>query len=265
MSTNSPPPRPFGPGAALLLLLVTFAANAVVLLIGDSLSDGPVGIVFFVAAAVLAPLVAVYVGLVRHAPDEATAPALRLELPRGRAWVHLLLAVGAGVALAPLALELTARVLEALPKEEAPDEAMAEWLAALKLPATQVLIAVAQIVVIPFAREALFRGFMQPRLVGVVGARRAIGIVVLIDLIAQPFPDVVPRAIVAAVPLSLLALWSRTTWAPLVAHVTLVVAQGALEVGMGMALPPSLLLGGAALALGFLALSWRLRVDEPPA
>jgi hypothetical protein len=251
--------RPFGPGAALLLLLVTFAANAVVLLVGDSLSDGPVGIVFFAAAAVLGPLVAIYVGLVRHAPDEPTGPALGLVLPRGRAWVLLGLAALIGAALSPLVVYLTEQLLALLPKDTAPDEAAAEWLAALEVPATRVLIAVAEIGLIPFVREALLRGFIQPRLVASSGPLRALSLVVLLDLVTLPFPELFPQTLVAAVPLSLLALAARTTWVPIVGHVALVlgpVGLMALELEPG----PALCGGGAALAVVLLALAWRLRV-----
>jgi hypothetical protein len=256
----SGPSRPFGPGAALLLLLVYFAANAVVLLIGDSLSDGPVGIVFFAAAAVIAPLVAVYVGLIRHAPDEPTAPALVLTWPRGKAWLHLGIALIVGAALAPLAFELTARLIEVLPKEDATDEAMTEWLSALQQPTTRALFAGAELFLIPFTREALFRGVMLPRLVGVAGMRRAVSLVFLLDLVTQPFPELAPQALVAALPLCFIALASRTTWAPIVGHIALAAATLGLEVRFGDHVPTALLIGGTAVALVATALAWRWRV-----
>jgi membrane protease YdiL (CAAX protease family) len=259
----SAPSRPFSPGAALLLLLVYFAANAVVLLIGDSLSDGPVGSVFFAAAAVLAPLVAVYVGLVRHAPDEPTAAALVLKAPHGRAWVHIALAVVIGAALAPLAYELTARLIELLPAGDAPDEVMLEWLAAQRLPATQALVDVSALLLIPFTRETLFRGLMLPRLGAVLGTRRAVSLVVLLDLVTQPFPELPPHGLVAAVPLCMLAIAARSTWAPFAGHVALIAATYGVNLQFGDHSPTVLIVGGATLALAATALSWRLRIVAP--
>lgn len=259
------PSRPFSPGAALLLLLVYFAANAVVLLIGDALSDGPVGSVFFAASAVLAPLVAVYVGLVRHAPEEPTAAALVLGTPHGRAWIHIGLAVVIGAALAPLAYELTARLIELLPATDVPDDAMADWIAAQRLPATQVLVDVSALLLIPFTRETLFRGLMLPRLGAVVGTRRAVSLVVLLDLVTQPFPELPPHGLVAAVPLCLLAIASRSTWAPFAGHVALVAATFGVDMQFGDHAPTALVGVGAAVAVAATMLSWRLRVPEPQA
>jgi membrane protease YdiL (CAAX protease family) len=239
------------PGAALLLLLVYFAASAVVLLIGDSLSDEEVGVVFFAAAAVIAPLAAAYVGLVRHAPDERTAAALRIDAPHGRAWLHVGLGLLCGMALAPLASALTTKLVELLPKDPSPNEHLTEWLAAVQQPATQVLIVLCAV-----TREILFRGFMLPRLVAPAGLVRAITLVSLFDLSTQPLGP----ALVVAVPLGILALAARSTWPSIVASVAILVTP------VEMILPPNealVLVGSAVLSVGLLALAWRLRVPAP--
>jgi hypothetical protein len=253
------------PGAALLLLLVYFAASAVVLLIGDSLSDEQVGPMFYVAAAVVAPLMATYVGLIRYAPDERTSAALRIELPqapRGRTYLHIFLGVVCGVALVPLVLELSTSLADLIPKEPVPDEAVAEWIAAVQQPATQALIVVSGV-----TGELFFRGFMLPRLVGTAGLLRAIALVALFDLSTSTMQPLGPvAAVVAAVPCGLLVLAARSTWpaiaarlafflALLVAPADLVITQRTL----------GMLLGSTVVAAAAVALSWRLRVlDSAP-
>jgi hypothetical protein len=250
----SEPSRPFGPGAALLLFLVYYAAFAVVLLIGDSLSDGPVGLVFYVAAAVLAPLVAAYVGLLRHAPDEPTTAALGLELPRGRTWLHLGLALIVGVALAPLVWEVVESVAALLPKDEVPDEVMVDLRAAAQEPATQVLF-----FLLPLTRQIFLRGLILRRLRDVIGARRAVGLVVMFDVVTEPL-----YAVVHALPFSIIALASRSTWAPIVANLALVATPTLLDPLFEDHSPPALLIEKTVVAMTALALAWRLRV-EPPA
>lgn len=247
----SEPSRPFVPGAALLLLLIYFAASAVVLLIGDSLSDEEVGVVFFAAAAVVAPLAATYVGLIRHAPNERTSAALRVDTPHGRVYLHILLGLLCGIALAPLATELTSRLIELLPKDPSPDEHLTEWLASVQQPATQVLIVLCAV-----TRELLFRGFMLPRLVAPAGMIRALALVSLFDLSTQPLGP----ALVVAVPLGLLALAARSTWPSIVASVAILVTP------FDLILPqhdPTVLVGAAAVTAGVLALAWRLRILDP--
>src|SRR5205814_1129479 len=94
----------FRPAAALLLLFVYYGAYMAVILLGGLVSDEDhIGVLFLAAAAVVAPLCATYVGLVRYAAEEPTGTALRLGRP---VWTRILLAVVAGAALAPLAIEL---------------------------------------------------------------------------------------------------------------------------------------------------------------
>jgi len=113
----SEPPKPFTPAGAILLVLVHFAAYLGVFLLGSLLSDGEVNLTFGFAAVLVAPLVAMYVGLVRYAPAEGTLAALRLVRPQGREPLRIVLAIVMGAGLSLLVVEmnrLLAQLLAAL-------------------------------------------------------------------------------------------------------------------------------------------------------
>jgi len=259
-------PPPFRPAGALLLLLVYYGAYMAAILFGAMVSEGTFGgVLFFGAAGVVAPLLALYVGLTRYAPEERTVPALRLERPRGRQWAQLALAVAVGAALAPIAVELRVLVQLLMPVDALPADLQAELDAALAQ--SQVGLAVAELALIPFAQEVLFRGFIQPRLEGKLGRGRALALTALLSTLAALHPFVMPVALVLALPLGLLAI-AAGTWAAIAARVAVGLAPVALAIlsplpdvataAPGHVAPAALAVGALVTAAGVLA-AWRLR------
>jgi membrane protease YdiL (CAAX protease family) len=267
LSTTTPPPA-FRPSSALLCLFVYYAAYLAVIMLGAAFSEGEhVGVLFVGAAAVVAPLVAVYVGLIRYAPDEPTAPALGLSRPSG--WSLVALAVVVGAALAPLAAELRVRLLEWIPPDALPADLAEEWTAELSQTGMTIALGIAGQLLIPFAEEVLFRGLLQRRLARAVGSGRAVLLVALLYTVAGIDPRVMPIMAVIALPFGLLALWAGTTWAPVAGHVGFAVAPLVLA-RLGATLPdeeaavpshvaPAVLLVSVGIALVGLLVAWRLR------
>ncbi len=233
--------KPFTAGAAVLLVLVHLASFFGVLLLGSVLSGDTetVALPFRVAAVLVAPLVALYVGLVRHAPEEATLAALRLGRPVTGSWPSLVLAGVAGAALAPLVALLYSWLFTLLPPERDPE---------VLTTATVALLVPAQLLSAAF-QEALFRGLVQPRLVELFGFRRGVWSAVLIFVLAQISALSIPVAAVTGIVAALVAAWSGTTWAAVAASVAL---QGCLIV-LPDAAPP-LWSAGAGALLAALAL-----------
>jgi hypothetical protein len=259
----------FRPAATLLLLLVYYGGYMAVVLLGGMVSEGElVGVLFFAAAAVVAPLAALYVGLTRYAPAEDTVAALGLERPRGRQWLQIALAVLAGAALAPLAIELRVRIQELMPMDALPADVQAELSAALAQTGSQIGLALAELALIPFAQEVLFRGFMQPRLAAVVGPGRAIAVVAVLSALSALHPFVMPVALGLALPLGLLAV-AAGTWAAVAARVAVGLAPVALALvdrplpDVDAAAPghiaPVWLAGCALVAVLAVAAAWWLR------
>jgi membrane protease YdiL (CAAX protease family) len=262
-------PRPFQATSALLLVVVQLLAALGVLLLGAAVSGGDrVGAVFLGAIPTVAPLVALYVGLVRYAPDEPTAAALRLQRPAG-AWPLIGLALIFGAALSPVLLFLQEALLSLVPAEPLSPELENELRAAMERPATVAFLALSQIALAPLAHEALYRGFIQPRLVAGLGARRGVLIAAIFFAAAQLTPGLLPIALLVGLSLGVIALAAGTTWAPVAAHAAiggtpfLAAALGMPFVeGESTTLGAPALLGGAAVAAAALALIWRLRVTS---
>ena len=166
------PPQELRPGGAFLILLVYVLAVAAVFLVGGALGeDELVGIPFVVAALVVGPLAALYVGLLRHAPHEPTASALRLTRPSRRELGLVAVAALVGVALAPVTQVLDALLTSALAIEPPSPEAMAQVDRMIGL------VLVAELLAQPFAEELLFRGFLLPRLAATSGRGTALFLV----------------------------------------------------------------------------------------
>src|SRR5262249_42893639 len=113
--------------------------------------------------AVVAPLTALYVGLLRHAPQERTGMALRLGTAAAWQGGMVLLAMVAGTALAPVAADTIARMIEVFPLDasEGVDD-----------PSPFMFITLV-VIGFPLVTELFFRGFMQMRLARTVGMWRA--------------------------------------------------------------------------------------------
>jgi membrane protease YdiL (CAAX protease family) len=235
-------------GGAVLLVLVNFAAFLGVLLLGSALSgeEETISVAFRIAAALVAPLTALYVGLLRHAPAEDTRAALRLLAPTRPQWRSIALALVCGAALGPL-VTLTYEYLLSL----LPPDPEAQPLSATDL----VLLAGAQLVAAALL-EALYRGLVQPRLVATLGARRGLGVTVLIFIVGQVNALTIPASLLTAAVTGIAAFACGSTWAAIVASV----AMQAVVVLMPDGMPPLWLVGaGAGVAAAALYALWRLR------
>jgi membrane protease YdiL (CAAX protease family) len=259
----------FRPAGALLLLFVYYGAYMAAILLGGLVSEGDhVGVLFFAAAAVVAPLCATYVGLNRYAAEEPTRAALRLDRPRGRDWIQIGLAVVAGATLAPLAVELRVAMQQLMPLDALPADVQAELDAALAQTGSQVGLALAELALIPFAQEVLLRGLIQPRLEAPLGRWRALAATALLSMLAALHPFVMPGALVLAVPLGLLAM-AAGTWAAIAARIAVGLAPVALAL-VGQPLPdvdaaapghvaPAALVASTLVAAAAVLVAWRRR------
>jgi membrane protease YdiL (CAAX protease family) len=263
-------PRPFQATSALLLVGVQLVAAVGVLFLGALVSGGDsVGVVFLAAAPVVAPLVAVYVGLVRYAPEEGTAAALRLGKPDG--WGLILLALLFGAALSPVVLSLQELLTRLVPSEPIAPELENELRAALEQPGTVLLLSLSTVIFAPLAHEALFRGLLQPRLMTAHGARRGFWITAFLYAATQLDARFLPLAFLVAVPLGVIARAAGTTWASVAAHVAMVAAPY-LTAALGSPfvdldggashVPLRLAAASAGLAATLLWLIWRRRIDR---
>ena len=269
------PNRPFQATSALLLVGIQLLAAVGVLLLGAAASRGEsVAAVFLAAAPLVAPLVALYVGLVRYAPDEPTAAALRFSRPDAAGWGLVGLALIAGAAMSPVLLVLQEQMLSLFPAEPIAPELENELRAALEEPATVLFLTLTQVAFGPLAHEALFRGLMQPRLVAAHGMKRGLWITVFLYAAAQMSPRFLPLALLVALPLGVIALAARTTWAPVAAHLAMgaapyvaaAVGQPFVDLESGASTVPLwLVLASAVVAAGTLWLIWRGRRSVAPA
>jgi hypothetical protein len=215
---------------------------------------------------VVGPMLALYLGLSRHAPHERARAALGLGRPERRAAPAIVCAVIAGAALAPVAAEVAVRLHGLWPLPEPSAEERLAMEAAMKpgprLWAAYVLITTAA----PLAQELLYRGFLLPRLAG--------GLVVTAALytISQVQPHEMPGALLLAFGLGVVALAARSVWAALLgrlAYEGVPLALGALGVPLHGALvdepvlmPPALLGACAGLAAVAVWTAWRTRVTS---
>jgi len=254
--------RPFQATSALLLVGVQLLAAVGVLLLGAAVSDGEsVGVVFLGATPVLAPLIAVYVGLVRYAPEEGTAAALRLERPDAGAMKLILLPLLFGAAMSPVLLYLQELLGRLLPAEALDPEVENGIRAELEQTTTMLFITLSHTILVPLAHEALVRGLIQPRLMVAHGARRGLWITVFLYAAAQMSPPLLPLALLVGLPLGIIALAAGTTWASIAAHVAMVAVSLVIVevVGSATRLPWWMVLACAAAAAGLLATIWRAR------
>lgn len=248
------PPRELRPASAILLVGVHTIGTLAILAVGQALSgggeDAPVSEVLVAGARLAAGLIALYVGLVRHAPNEATAAALRLERPAGRIG-FVALGTIFGLLSAPLTYAVAVMLVSAL----GPEEAAAAAQLTTEGPGAEWIVAVAAMLLIPLADEALYRGLIQPRLTRVVGIQRGLVLSVLLYTASQLNPIALPTAVGFAI----LAFAAGNTWPAVAAVIANRVGLLWMPYLAGGAPPWWLTAGATALAAGVLVLTWRVR------
>jgi membrane protease YdiL (CAAX protease family) len=234
MGDMAPPdkPDPLTPGGAVLLTLIAFSGFMTVGLVAQMLKSDAIGDpVIGLAAFIIGPLIALFVGLYRYAPDEGTAVALGLA--RRPRVLPLLLAVVAGAAAGLPLDEVVLRMYQWFPHEV---RAAAGAQGGTAWRGTQATMAIGLIVAIPLVYELLYRGLVQPRLVPRMGALGAIGTAALLHVLGlfmnpHALPSLVAIAILAGV-----AAWADGVWAAIALHVAARSARVVVDLA-GFAVP----------------------------
>jgi membrane protease YdiL (CAAX protease family) len=249
VSDDPPQPRELRPLGALLLVLIHAMGTWLIVSAGQALigEDAELSIVLVLGAQVAAGLIALYVGLVRHAPHEATSVALRLGRPDAHAWKLIGLGVAYGMLAAAPLYAIAEWVLRASGAEA--ENAAAQ---AVATPGEMWIVAAGALVAAPLVNEALYRGLIQPRLVRVAGVAQGIAMSVMFSAVAQLGPVV---AGILGFGSAILAHAAASTW-PAVAAAG--VAPLALAVYGGGASWPMVAVSTVA-AAGVLLLTWRVR------
>jgi membrane protease YdiL (CAAX protease family) len=223
------PPAP-GPRTAFLFGFIHLTVFILVFALGASLVEATSALLVNEGvAALVAPLLALYVALARWAPTEPTLAAVGLvRLPGGtwRALRVLTFAIVLGAALALLASEISARVLELLPMPPLDggggvggggDVGDSMYVG------TEAVLVFCWAVLAPMAEEMLYRGFLQPRVrVGTYAAGnwRAALLVAGVFALVQTNPRAIPAAFLLGLGLALAARSGASTWASIATHVT---------------------------------------------
>ena len=218
-------------GGAVLLALIAISGFMTVGLLGqmlkkDALQDPVTGVV----ALVVGPLIALFVALVRYAPNEDTARAVGLrQAPRV---LPLGLAVVAGAAAGLPLDDVVLRMFELFPRKLPAGAELALEGNAL----SEVVLLVGVVLLIPVAHELLYRGFLLPRLVPRLKLWGAVGTVALLhagELFMNPhyLPSVLGLAVLAGI-----AAVGGGVWAAIALHVS---SQAASLVAslLGLAVP----------------------------
>lgn len=246
--------RELRPASALLLVAVHTIGTLAILAIGQALSgaseEAPVSEVLVAGARLAAGLIALYVGLVRYAPREETAAALRLERPDGRVG-FVALGTIFGLLSAPLTYALATMLVNALGPEEA--QAAAQF--STEGPGAEWIVTVAAMLLIPLADEALYRGLIQPRVMRVAGLPRGLVLSVVLYTASQLNPIVLPTAAGFAI----LAYAAGSTWPAVAAVVANRVGLLWMPHLVGESPAWGVTTGATALAAAVLVMTWRAR------
>jgi membrane protease YdiL (CAAX protease family) len=247
------------PGGAFLLVLIQFGALMTVWIIGANIAGGDgeeqsglAGLVFLAAGTVVAPLVALYVGLNRYTPQTPTAQALGLRKPLGRQWALIVVAAGTGAALGPVINDVTVRMVMWFELDlggERPDER------------TRFLLDVISVGAAPIAIELFFRGFLQGRLRQSVGAMRAYWVTLILYTVSWVNPLRFPETAIAGGALGFVSMRSGVTWAAIAMHVG-IEAVRRFGTPMDPVLQSMSIVApcGAAAAVGLVVVWWLTRV-----
>ena len=203
---ESHPPE-FRPGGAFLLVVVCLVAVLLVSLIGSAFAaDDEISIPWVVAALLVGPLAALYVGLSRYAPRETTAEAMRLTSVSRRELGLIAVAALVGGALALVVAPIDVLLLPPPTAEEMARERE-------QLP----LLIATGLFLKPFIDELLFRGFMLPRLARTAGAWPALLIIAGVAALTQATQPVSP--LLLGLGLGAAALASDTVWPAAIGHI----------------------------------------------
>jgi membrane protease YdiL (CAAX protease family) len=260
---------PLGPGSAIILALVHLAVFVVVFTIGAGLQgegarQGAL-VLNFGVAAVVAPLVALVVGLIRHAPDETFAGATRSLRPRGRGWLGFAMAVFAGVALAPALAAIDAAVLRLLPMptgEGDGGEGAALGAGGLPAPGEWALFLVLAGVAAPVIEDLLYRGLIQSRLT-VAWPRRVFAVALLFAAV-QLNPRFAVAAFVLGLTLGFAADRAKTVWCSAAIHAAASTALLAAQIATDGAAPLLGVIGTLACLGVVVVLGWAfVRLSAP--
>jgi membrane protease YdiL (CAAX protease family) len=215
-----PAAKPLAAGGLLLAAFVHLAAFIVIFSLGASLVDGTDALLLNAGvAAVAAPLLALFVTLVRYAPDEPTRIATGLVGlgSRKRSVAVLGLALVLSLALAPLLDAFSTAISAAWPLADAAGDA-ADATAGPMGAMTSIVVVLAITVVAPFCEELLYRGVLRRRFV-VPGWRGVLLVAVAFGMV-QLDPRAIPAEILLGLGLGLVAWAGRSTWGSILGHVT---------------------------------------------
>jgi membrane protease YdiL (CAAX protease family) len=234
-----------GPRTAFLFGFIHLTAFILVFALGASLVEANSALLLNEGvAALVAPLLALYVALARWLPQEPTLTAVGLVRVPGGPWRTLgvfFFAVVLGVALAPLASEISARVIQLLPMPplDPADAGGGGASDSMGLGTGAVLVA-CLVVLAPMAEEMLYRGFLQARVrVGAhpAGSWRSALLVAGIYALVQTNPRAIPAALLLALGLALAARSGGSTWVSIATHVTFQAIPLVLLFGYDVKLP----------------------------
>ncbi len=251
--------------------------------IGASLASGGEALVMNAGvASLVAPLVALYVALVRWAPHERLRTAVGLtRVPGGLGGTVAVVALAMllGAALAPLAAELTARVFALFPMPPLDADQQRELDELDRVSGGTLLLVYGLLtLLVPLVEELLYRGFLQRRVVLPTGRVRTAMLVAVVYALVQLNPRFSPAALLLGAGLAYVQYVGGSTWVSVAAHVAHRLAPFALavlvatplpdymtgsETGTGEFLPWELTAGCAAVALLAAAALWQRRSVAP--
>ena len=277
---------PLGAGAVVLLALLHLVGFVIVFGLGVNLAEGGAALVLNAGvASLVAPLLALFVGLTRWAPTETVGQATGLVRPRRDVAWHggavVFFAVVLGLALAPVAAELTARVFQWMPMPPMGAEERQELIDADRMGlGTGVVVFACLLVLAPIVEEMLYRGFLARR-VGLrpeagPGSWRAALFIAVVYAAVQINVRFAPSAFLLAVALAHASRSAGSTWAAIaghIAHRTLpLVFAVAADVPLPdysldadtVYLPWEVTAACAAIAAVAAFALWRLRLRPPP-
>jgi len=270
-----------GPLTALLYGFIHLIGIILVFGLGASLVESTSALLLNQGvAALVAPLLALYLALARWAPTEPTAAAVGLVAIPGGRWrgaAVIFFAVILGVSLAPLAAELTARVIQWWPMPPIDPEALEKLEHEHMSLGVGVVLVLCLVVLAPLAEEALYRGFLSRRVHARGDARpgglRAALVVATIFSLVQLNPRACPGGFVLGLALVLAARAGGSTWVAVAMRVAFQATPIALALLLDTQLPaysgigdedlflyPTLTACGAGIAALAAFALWRMRV-----
>jgi membrane protease YdiL (CAAX protease family) len=278
--SSSPPPL-----TAIFYAFLHLTAIMLVFFVGASLvEEVPARVLNLGVAMLVGPLLALYAALVRWAPGEPTMAAVGLVRVPGSAWRAtqvLVFASVLGAALAPLASEIAARVLQVVPSVPEAGDAASTRDPLLTLGAVSLAVVLLCVVVLgPMVEEMLYRGFLQARVrmrgATAPGDWRTAFFVAGVYALVQTDPRDCPGALLLAFGFMVARRWGGSTWASVATNVTSQLVPMLLFFALdtklpayrmssedGLYLPPEVTLACVGAAACSAYALWRLRLPAP--